>query len=241
MSRIDMILWIIVPYTALTIFVVGHIWRWRTDQFGWTTRSTQLLESRWLTIGSNLFHIGILLAIVGHIAGIAVPMVVTERMGISEHFYHVQAVALGALAGFLVIAGLAILIVRRIRMPRVAATTTNMDLVVYAVLTVAIVSGQAATVGYQLFVEGGYNYRETIGPYFRGLFWFDGETATIAGAPFIYQFHVLSTFVLYALWPFSRLVHVWSVPWRYLARRPIVFRTRRAAMVTPPGGKRRPH
>ena len=240
MSRADVILWIILPYAALTVFVVGHVWRWRTDQFGWTTRSTQLLESRWLTIGSNLFHIGILLAIVGHIAGIAIPMVVTEKMGVSEHFYHVQAVALGALAGFLCIAGLAILFIRRMRVPRVAATSTNTDLVVYAVLTVAIISGQVATAGYQLVVDGGYNYRETIGPYFRSLFYLDPETASISGAPFIYQLHVLSTFALYALWPFSRLVHVWSVPWRYLTRRPIVFRARRAAMVSEPGMKRRP-
>ncbi len=229
MSRSDVILWVIVPYATLAVFVVGHVWRWRTDQFGWTTRSTQLLESRWLTIGSNLFHVGALLAIVGHIVGMIFPESLTERFGMSEHMYHVQAVGVGSFAGFLCIAGLVILVVRRLSVPRVAATTSTADLVMYAVITVAIVTGQIATAGYQVLTDG-YNYRETIAPYMRGLMVFDPRPSHISGAPVLYQVHVLSTFALYALWPFTRLVHVWSVPWRYLIRRPQVVRARRGTV-----------
>jgi respiratory nitrate reductase gamma subunit len=67
---LDMALWVVLPYVALTVFAVGHVWRWRTDQFGWTTRTTQLLENRLLRLGSPLFHLGAFAAIAGHIAGV---------------------------------------------------------------------------------------------------------------------------------------------------------------------------
>ena len=228
MSRSDLVVFVILPYVALATFAVGHVWRWRADQFGWTTRSTQLLERRWLALGSNLFHVGALLAIGGHVVGIAVPKGVTEGLGVPERVYHDTSIAAGSLAGLLCVAGLAVLIVRRVHFGRVAAPTTTADLVAYAALTVAIVTGVAATSGYQLLTDG-YDYRETVAPYFRGLISLDPTAGGIGSAPFLYQLHVLSSFALYALWPFTRLVHVWSVPWQYLLRRPIVYRAARGA------------
>ena len=230
MTRLDLVVFVAFPYAALAVFAVGHVWRWRTDQIGWTTRSTQVLERRWLTIGSNLFHVGALLAIGGHVVGILVPKGVTETFGIHERAYHALLVAAGSGAGLLCVAGLAILVARRLRVPRVAATTTTTDLVAYAALTIAIVTGVLATSGYQLLTDG-YDYRSTVSPYFRGIFSLDPAAGAIGSAPLLYQIHVLASFVLYALWPFTRLVHVWSVPWRYLIRRPIVYRAARAADV----------
>ena len=228
MSRFDTLLWVVLPYAALTTFVVGHVWRWRSDQLGWTTRSTQILERRWLNVGSNLFHLGALMAIGGHILGILVPATVTEHVGVDEDRYHLISVTMGSIAGLVCLAGLAVLIVRRLRFPRVAATTTTTDLATYAVLAFVIVTGVIATSGYNI-VTGGYDYRETVAPYFRGMLTLDPGAGDMPGTPLIYQLHVLSSFVLYALWPFSRLVHVWSVPWRYLTRRPIVYRAARGA------------
>ena len=226
MTRTDVVVFVVLPYIALTVFAVGHVWRWRTDQIGWTTRSTQILERRWLTIGSNLFHVGALLAIGGHVLGILIPKGVTETFGIDERIYHSTSVAAGSLAGLLCVIGLVILIVRRLRVPRVSATTTTTDLVAYAALTIAIVTGVLATSGYQLLTDG-YDYRATVSPYFRGIFSLDPAAGKIGSAPLLYQVHVLASFALYALWPFTRLVHVWSVPWRYLVRRPIVYRAAR--------------
>jgi nitrate reductase gamma subunit len=226
MSRADLVVWVVLPYAALTVFAVGHVWRWRTDQFGWTTRSTQLLERRRLTWGSNLFHAGMLMAIGGHVLGILVPASVTERLGVSEHVYHTASVAMGSLAGLLCLAGLVILIERRLTVPRVAATTTTADLVAYAALTLVIITGVLATSGYQLLTDG-YDYRTTVSPYFRGMVTLDPTAGAIESAPLLYQLHVLGAFALYALWPFTRLVHAWSVPWRYLTRRPIVYRAAR--------------
>src|SRR5437763_14708239 len=104
------LLWIIVPYLAIATFVGGHVWRYRYDKCGWTTRSSQLYESRLLRIGSPLFHFGILVVIVGHIIGLVVPESWTSALGLSEKGYHIQAVALGSIAGIATLTGVAILV-----------------------------------------------------------------------------------------------------------------------------------
>ena len=94
----DVLLWGVLPYLMLAVLVGGTIWRYRYDQFGWTTRSSQLYESRLLRIGSPLFHFGILVVIVGHFVGLVIPKSWTDRMGVSEHLYHLNALALGSVA-----------------------------------------------------------------------------------------------------------------------------------------------
>ena len=78
-------LWVIVPYLCLTTFVVGHVWRYRYDKFGWTTRSSQLYEDRLLRLGSPLFHFGMLGVVGGHIIGLLVPRSWTETVGVDDH------------------------------------------------------------------------------------------------------------------------------------------------------------
>ena len=96
--------WIVLPYIALALFVVGHIWRWRYDQLGWTTSSSQLLEQRWLRIGSPLFHIGLLVVVGGHVIGILVPDRATRAIGVSDRVYHVFSLAAGGAFGALALA-----------------------------------------------------------------------------------------------------------------------------------------
>jgi nitrate reductase gamma subunit len=120
--------------------------------------------------------------------------------------------------------GFAILLFRRTRMPRVRRTTTRTDRATYLLLGVVILTGMWATIGVNL-LGGGYDYRETVGPWFRGLFMLDPEPGLMSGAPLVYQLHALSAFLLFALWPFSRLVHAWSAPIAYLRRSPILYRS----------------
>jgi nitrate reductase gamma subunit len=101
MSRADTVLWILLPYVALTSFVVGHVWRYRRDGYRWTARSTQLLERRLLLVGSVAFHVGILGVIAGHVLGILVPKSWTNAVGISEDAYHWLAIVAGGAAGIL--------------------------------------------------------------------------------------------------------------------------------------------
>jgi len=226
MSRIDLLLWIVLPYTAMTVFVVGHIWRYRQDQFGWTTRSTQLLESRRLRPAVLLFHLGLLAVIGGHVLGLLVPSSLTEDVGVSEDLYHGVSVTAGTISGLVMLVGFVLLLARRETQPRVRATTTRTDRATYLLLGVMLVTGMYATVGENL-LGGGYDYRETVAPWFRGLFTLDPDTSLIAGAPLVYRIHAAAAWVLYALWPFSRLVHAWSVPVTYLGRSHILYRSRR--------------
>ncbi|MFJ3335041.1 respiratory nitrate reductase subunit gamma [Streptomyces sp. NPDC086766] len=229
----SILLWVVLPYVSLAVFVLGHIWRYRYDKFGWTTRSSQLYERRLLRIGSPLFHFGILLVLLGHIGGLLVPKSWTEALGIGEHAYHVSAVLLGTVAGVATVGGLAILVYRRRTVGPVFSATTRNDKAMYVSLSLTIVLGLAATVAANL-VGGGYDYRETISPWFRSLFSFTPDPALMAGAPLLFRLHALSALLLFAFWPFTRLVHMLTAPLGYLTRPYIVYRSRDPRLGTRP-------
>jgi nitrate reductase gamma subunit len=223
-SGLNLFLWVVFPYICLTVFVVGHFWRYRYDKFGWTTRSTQLYERRLLRLGSPLFHFGILFVLGGHVMGLGIPKPWTEFVGISEGVYHFMAVTVGAVAGFCTIVGMAILIYRRRTVGPVFSATTNMDKTMYVFLASVIVLGLVNTVIANIF--GHYDYREGVSVWFRGIFRFSLHPELMAAAPIGFKLHSLAAFALFALWPFTRLVHVFSAPLGYLTRPYIVYRSR---------------
>jgi nitrate reductase gamma subunit len=230
-------LWVIVPYVCLAVFVVGHFWRYRYDKFGWTTRSSQLYEVRLLRLGSPLFHFGMLGVVGGHVIGLLVPRSWTDAVGIDDHLYHVVAVAGGLVAGLMALAGMTILIYRRRTVGPVFSATTPIDKVMYAVLGLAIVFGMWNTIAGSIFTIGGeYNYREGVSVWYRSFLAFQPDADLMAAAPLGFQLHALSAFALFALWPFTRLVHVFSAPVGYLNRPYIVYRSRD----TSPAGSRAP-
>jgi nitrate reductase gamma subunit len=198
--------------------------RYRYDKFGWTTRSSQLYESRLLRLGSPLFHFGILVVFLGHVMGLGVPESWTEAVGISESMYHLSAVTLGTVAGACTLVGMAILIYRRRTVGPVFSATTRMDKAMYAVLATVIVLGLVNTVVANIF--GSYDYRQSVSVWFRGIFRFSLHPDLMAGAPWSFQLHALLAMFLFALWPFTRLVHVFSAPLGYLTRPYIVYRSR---------------
>jgi nitrate reductase gamma subunit len=128
------VLWLTVPYVAFTSFLLGHLWRYRHDQFGWTTRSSQLYESRLLRLGSPLFHFGLLAVLGGHVLGILIPASWTAALGVSERAYHLLSVSFGTLSGLATVTGLAILLYRRITVPAVRKATTRLDKLMYTLL-----------------------------------------------------------------------------------------------------------
>ncbi len=225
--RAALFVWLVLPYVSISVFVVGHWWRYRRDQLGWTSRSTQLLESRLLAWGSTLFHYGALAVIGGHVLGILVPESTTRALGIGEHVYRLYISAIpGTVSGLVCLAGFAILAFRRSANRRVRVTTTPGDAVVFALLGALIVLGDVQTMGYNL-LGSGYDYRLTVGPWFRDL-WVDPHPSLMADAPVAYQLHAALPWLLYAVWPFSRLVHVWSYPLQYLGRPYVLYRSRYA-------------
>ena len=223
----NVFLWVIVPYLCLAVFVVGHVWRYRYDKFGWTTRSSQLYEDRLLRLGSPLFHFGMLGVVGGHVIGLLVPRSWTEAVGIDDHLYHYAAVGGGLVAGFMAPVGMSILIYRRRTVGPVFSATTVMDKVMYAFLAAAIVLGMWNTIAGSIFSLGGeYNYREGVSVWYRSFLAFQPDADLMAEAPIGFQLHALVAFALFALWPFTRLVHVFSAPLGYLTRPYVVYRSR---------------
>ena len=227
----DVVLWVVLPYLFLTVFVLGHVWRYRYDKFGWTTRSSQLYERRLLRWASPLFHFGILAVFLGHVMGLGIPKSWTEAVGMSEHAYHAMAVGIGGIAGLSTVTGLVLLIYRRRTVGPVFRATTRMDKVMYLVLAVVIALGMWNTIaGTMLNLGGEYDYRDGVSVWFRGIFRFDLHPELMAAAPLGFQLHGMAAMLLFALWPFTRLVHVFSVPLGYLWRPYVVYRARPAGV-----------
>jgi len=223
----DVLLWGVLPYVMMVILVGGLIWRYRYDQFGWTTRSSQLYESRLLRIASPVFHFGILAVIGGHFFGLVIPKSWTEAVGMSEDFYHFNALFVGSVAGICTLGGIILLIYRRRTTGPVFMATTKNDKMMYVVLVAALVFGLWTTLA-SVFIGGDDHttYRDTVSPWFRSLFIFQPNIAAMAAAPLAFHIHTLVGMLLFAIWPFTRLVHAFTAPLHYLFRPYIVYRSR---------------
>ncbi|WP_306333071.1 respiratory nitrate reductase subunit gamma [Streptomyces sp. KL118A] len=221
----DLLLWGVMPYVAVTLLIAGLAWRARYDRFGWTTHSSQLQESRLLRIGSPLFHFGMAFVVLGHVVGLVIPDSWTDAVGVSDHTYHLMAVSTGAVAGVAAAAGIGILVYRRFTVPAVRRATLRSDHVMYTVLLGAMLLGLVATV---LNSSGAvdYNYREGISVWFRSLFTLRPDYHLMGAAPLAFKLHIVFGFALFALIPFSRLAHIFSAPFKYVFRPYVVYRSR---------------
>ncbi|OBI33254.1 respiratory nitrate reductase subunit gamma [Mycolicibacter sinensis] len=233
MTPWQLILWVILPYVAFAVFIVGHIWRWRYDQFGWTSRSTQLQERRLLRWGAPLFHYATFAAIAGHVMGILIPKSFTDWLGIHETWYQDFSAIGGSAAAIGVLIGGGVLLLRRTAVPRVRATTSAVDYLTLILLGIIVLLGIYLTLGIQNTSH--YEYRNTVGVWFRSLFAMDPNVTAIASAPLMYQVHAIAAWAIFFVWPFSRLVHAWSYPLWYLWRPYIVVRSRVATRPKEPG------
>ncbi len=224
LTTLDFFLWVVFPYIMLTLFVAGHIFRYNHDQFGWSARSSEFIrKDNLLKWGSNLFHYGVIFVFFGHVAGILIPSGFYDTIGVTEGMYHFGANWFGGAAGVAMVVGGFLLTMRRIRFERVSKNSPKKDLYVLLLIGVVVVVGFTNTVAYTA-TGGTFDYRETIGPWFRGILTFQPRPELVAGAPWGFQLHIIASFILFGVWPFTRLVHVWSIPLTYLNRNYIVYR-----------------
>jgi nitrate reductase gamma subunit len=229
MNAGEILLWIILPYAAIVAFIVGHWWRYRTDQFGWTSASTQLFESKILGWAGPAFHYGALAAVAGHIIGLMIPKSFTEAVGMSENTYRWFAAIPGAAAGAVCAVGFIGLAYRRATNARVRRTTSRTDMVVYLLLVILIGLGCWMTFAHNLITASPYDYRETVSLWWRSLFTLQPNVDAVQNANTVYQIHAIIAWAFWALFPFSRLVHAWSIPLQYLGRPYILYRRRYAS------------
>jgi nitrate reductase gamma subunit len=237
MNALHILLWGVLPYLVALTLLGGLVWRYRYDQFGWTTRSSQLYESRLLRIASPLFHYGLFVVLMGHLLGLLIPKSWTDLV-VSQETYHMVALGAGTVAGIATLVGIGLLIYRRRTTGPVFLATTRNDKLMYVVLTAAIVLGMIATLTGGHYPSGEeHNYRETVSIWFRSLLVFSPDVEAMAESTWQFQVHVLVGLSLIALVPFSRLVHAFTVPLHYLFRPYVVYRSRDAVAPTPSSGR----
>lgn len=218
MSTLDYFLYVAFPYICLILFFGGHAYRYVTDRYAWNAHSSELIEKERLFAGAILFHIGIIGTTLGHAGGLLIPQSLYDWAGISGEAHTEMAYWAGAVLGVMTFAGAVLLLTRRVVTRRIRLMTTVSD---FAILTAFVIVSGAGT--YAVFF-GHFYVLDTVAPWIRGILTFQPDPALMKTVPFAYKLHVLLALALLAYSPFTRLVHIWSIPIFYLFRAPLVFR-----------------
>ncbi len=210
---VDELLFAVLPYVAAAVAVVVSVVRWRRNAFSVSALSSQLLESRKLFWGSISFHWGLSLILVGHLLALIVPSAFTVWNGVPLRLYllEITGFGLGLWAAF----GVVVLVYRRLSNSRVAAVTTPMDFVVLLILGVQILTGLWIAFGYRW---GSFWGTGVFVPYVRSLLVLDPRVDLVAPLPFILKAHVVAFWAFLLVFPFTRLVHIITLPLGYLFR-----------------------
>ena len=216
------------PYIALSVFLIGSLVRFDTDQYGWRSKSSQLLRRRQLVIGSILFHAGILGILGGHAVGLLTPVALFEFLGISHGFKQMMAIVVGGFCGTACFIGLTMLLHRRLFDSRIRKTSSNSDIAVLLILFAQLSLGMA-TIPLSLGHLDGEMMVKYMS-YVQGIVVLNPQPELIAAVPLVFKLHMFLGFTIFLIFPFTRLVHVWSMPLGYLARRYQVVRTNRRAL-----------
>jgi len=217
----------IYPYIALSVFLLGSLIRFDADQYGWRSKSSQFLRRKQLVWGSILFHVGIIGILLGHAVGLLTPIAVFDFLGIGHAFKQMMAIVVGGLFGIMCFVGLVMLLHRRLFDSRIRKTSSVSDIAVLLLLFAQLMLGML-TIPLSLgHLDGEMMVRFMA--YVQGIVAFSPAPALIADVPLVFKLHMFLGFTLFLIFPFTRLVHVWSVPLAYLGRRYQLVRTKRRA------------
>ena len=221
------------PYICLAVFFMGSLARYDRDQYTWKSDSSQMLRARQLKIGSNLFHVGILFLFFGHLFGQLTPHSVYELVMTAQQ-KQLLAVVAGGIAGLVCFVGLTMLLHRRIFDPRIRLTSHRTDLAILVILWVQLVMGLTTLPASLSHVKDPQTML-TLATYLQGIATFRPDAAPLVGIEWHFLAHMVLGMTIFLLFPFSRLVHVWSgfATVAYLFRPYQVVRSRRLNL--PPG------
>jgi nitrate reductase gamma subunit len=215
------------PYLCLTVFLVGSWLRFEREQYTWRSGSSQLLRRRQLIWGSILFHVGILVIFAGHFVGLLTPIKLFDMLGISHTFKQWMAIVLGGVAGAMCFIGLTLLIHRRLSDSRIRKTSSFSDIAILLLIYAQLILG-LATIPVSLGHLDGHEMVKFM-TWAQGILLLQpGVSALIADTHWIFKLHLFLGMTIFLVFPFTRLVHVWSAPIWYLGRRGYqVVRTKR--------------
>ncbi|MHB1247228.1 MAG: respiratory nitrate reductase subunit gamma [Sulfuriferula sp.] len=209
MDYLNNLLFGIYPYVALAIFFLGSLIRFDREQYTWKSDSSQLLKRSQLRWGSNLFHIGILFLFFGHAVGLLTPHWLYESMGLTSEAKQLLAMISGGIAGLTCLTGITLLLHRRLTEPRIRATSKPMDIIILLWVFVTLLLGLTTILFSAQHLDGSdmlllANWAQHIAT-FR-----PGAAQFLLAVPLIFKIHLFFGMTLFLLFPFSRLVHVWS-------------------------------
>lgn len=216
------------PYIALSVFLAGSWIRFDRDAYTWRTGSSQLLSDRWLFWGSNLFHIGVLAILGGHLVGLLTPHALYEPF-ITSAQKQLLAMAVGGFFGVLAFIGLTMLIARRLTNPRIRPNTAGRDWLVLWLLYAQLILGLISVVVSTGHMDGEQMVK--LASWAQHIVTFRwGAAEFVADAHWVFKAHITLGMTLFLVFPFTRLVHIWSVPLGYLRRPYQVVRRRGATL-----------
>lgn len=205
------------PYLCLTVFLLGSLVRFDREQYTWKTGSSQLLRRSQLRWGSNLFHVGILVIFIGHAGGLLTPIVVFDALGIPHSFKQGLAIVVGGIAGIACFVGISLLAHRRFFDPRIRATSSFGDMAILLILWLQLTLG-LSTIFVSLGHMDGYEMVKFMN-WAQGILTLQPAAAAyVADVHPIFKMHLFLGMTIFLLFPFTRLVHVWSAPVWYLGR-----------------------
>lgn len=209
MNTLHQVVFGIYPYIALTIFFLGSLIRFEREQYSWKSESSQLLYEGNLRLGNNLFHVGIIGIFFGHLVGLLTPMFVWDFLGVSHGLKQLVAVVAGGIFGLMTLAGLIILLRRRLSSDRLNANTTWRDKLVLIWLLLTVLLGLST-----IFVSLGHmdgSEMVRLMTWAQHIVTFRGDAASfIVGTSLIFKLHMFMGMTLFVIFPFTRLVHAWS-------------------------------
>lgn len=226
----DTIFFISFPYISTAVAVAVTIYRSIYRPFTVSSMSSQLLERKKLYWGSISFHYGIVLVLLGHLFALLLPRELLVFNEFPLRLYLLELTGLGL--GIWALVGLLILLWRRLSEKRVQAVTTPMDLIVLVLILVSALTGVLTATLYRFGITW---FTVIFAPYLVSLFTFQPNINLVAPLPWVIKLHVINFFILLAVFPFSRLVHIVTYPVRYLVRPwQVVIWNRKIRLLNPP-------
>ena len=209
MNYLHQFLFGIYPYIALAIFLLGSLIRYDREQYTWKSDSSQLLHQGSLRVGNILFHVGIIGLLFGHAAGLLTPIWVWDMLGVTHAAKQMVAVVAGGVMGGICLIGLLTLLARRFSNQRLLAVTTFKDKVVLLWILATLLLGLSSIVSSASHTDG--HMMVLLMSWAQHIVTFRGDAASfIVDAPLVFKLHLLMGMSLFVLFPFTRLVHVWS-------------------------------
>ena len=198
----------IYPYLCLAVLLIGSLIRFDREPYTWKSDSSQMLRKGQLRLGSNLFHYGVIIVILGHFVGFLAPHWAVD-WALSPTGHQFLAMVVGGIAGLVAIIGLTILLHRRLADPRIRLNSRKWDIAVAMLLWLQLALG-LLTVPLSAFHMDGALF-ETLTTYVKGIVTLDGNAASLMiGVPLVYKLHVLLGFTIFLISPFTRMIHIWS-------------------------------